>query len=136
MAKTEQISLDNPLVRTYMAHSALMVVELLFLSPIAAMTWINKGIFSSPDIVRRAYLSELKSLAPFWIIGALYTTTNSPVNMSIKLFRIFSIARLIVITGFIEFPVHPIFTDIASAASFWITMFMGIKVVCTYWRAL
>ncbi|KAF9422589.1 hypothetical protein HW555_001793 [Spodoptera exigua] len=104
-------TLDYPLIQTYMVHSALLVVKLLALSPIAAMTWVRKGVFSNPDIVRRAYLSELKNLAPFWIVGGLYVTTNPPSDIAISLFRMFTAARMIVILQYASKPVPVVLTD-------------------------
>lgn len=133
---TLTINLEHPLIQTYMVHSALLVVKLLALSPIAAMTWVRKGIFPNPDIVRRAYLSELKNLAPFWLVGALYVTTNPEEHIGISLFRMFTTARMIVILGYATKPVPAVFTDFALILSYVITCYMSIYVVYYYRDAL
>ncbi|XP_028160168.1 microsomal glutathione S-transferase 1-like [Ostrinia furnacalis] len=130
------IGLDNPLTQTYMVHAALLAIKLLALSPLAAMTWVNKGIFDNPDIVRRAYLSELKNLAPFWIVGALYVTTNPPTSLGVTLFRLYSIARLVVILGYATKPLPVFFTDLALIGSYFITCYMSVWVVYFYRKAL
>lgn len=130
------ITLDNPLIQTYMVHSALLVIKLLALSPMAAMTWVRKGVFSNPDIVRRAYLSELKNLAPFWIVGALYVTTEPPAEIGTSLFRMFTAARMIVILGYATKPVPAVFTDFALILSYVITCYLSMYVVYYYRDAI
>lgn len=130
------ISLDNPLTQTYMVHAALLAIKLLTLSPLAAMTWVNKGVFDNPDIVRRAYLSELKNLAPFWIIGALYVTTNPPTSLGVTLFRLYSISRMLVIMGYATKPLPVFITDLALIVSYFISCYMSIYVIYFYRKAL
>lgn len=81
------ISLDSPITRAYMAHAALLAIKLLLLSPITALTWVKKGLFQNVDIVRRAYLTELKVVSPYWILSALYITTNPEEHVAITLLR-------------------------------------------------
>lgn len=128
--------LDHPLTQTYMVHSAILVVKLLALNPMVAMTWINKGLFPNHDIVRRAYLSELKNLAPFWIVGALYVTTRPPTDIGISLFRMFTAARMILMLGYATKPIPPAFTDFALVLSYFITCYMSMQVVFCYRNAI
>lgn len=130
------IKLDSPLTQTYMAHVGLLVIKLLALSPVAAMTWIWKGFFPNPDVVRRAYLSELKILSPFWIVSALYVTTDPPMDVGIILFRLYSVTRLIVILGYATKPVPAVLTDLALIISYAITCYMSCCVVYFYRKAL
>lgn len=130
------ISLDSPLSQTYMVHAALLAIKLLALSPMAAMTWVNKGVFENPDIVRRAYLSELKNLAPFWIVGALYVTTHPPVSLGVTLFRLYSISRLAVVMGYASKPLPAFLTDLALIASYLITCYMSVYVVYFYRKSM
>ncbi|KAL0880338.1 hypothetical protein ABMA27_002784 [Loxostege sticticalis] len=130
------IILDSPLTESYMVHAALLAIKLLALSPLAAMTWVNKGIFDNPDIVRRAYLSELKSLAPFWIVGALYITTDPPTVLGLTMFRLYSIARMMVIFGYATKPLPVFFTDISLIVSYFITSYMAAWVVFCYRKAI
>ncbi|CAH2230836.1 jg15288 [Pararge aegeria aegeria] len=116
--KTITISLETPLTQTYIVHAALLAVKLLALSPMAAVTWVNKGIFPNVDIVRRAYLSELKNLAPFWIVGALYLTTTPPIHVGISLFRTYTVARIIMIFGYATRPVPAAISDFALVTSY------------------
>ncbi|CAH0586846.1 unnamed protein product [Chrysodeixis includens] len=133
---TLSISLEHPLMQTYMVHSALLVIKLLALSPLAAMTWVRKGVFSNPDIVRRAYLSELKNLAPFWLVGALYVTTSPEEHIGISLFRMYTTARMVVILGYATKPAPPVFTDFALILSYVITCYMSLYVVYYYREAI
>ncbi|KAG6440728.1 hypothetical protein O3G_MSEX001449 [Manduca sexta] len=130
------ISLESPLTQTYMVHAALLAIKLLALSPMAAMTWVRKGVFPNPDIVRRAYLSELKNLAPFWIVGALYVTTNPQIEVGVSLFRIYTVARLVVVFGYATKPLPAAITDIALLISFFITFYMSLWVVYCYRKAI
>lgn len=126
------ISLEEPLTQTYMVHAALLAIKLLALSPIAALTWVNKGIFSNTDIVRRAYLSELKNLAPFWIVGALYLTTDPPVNLGTTLFRAYTISRLCVVLGYAARPIPALISDLALITSYFINFYMCLCVIYKY----
>ncbi|KAJ8723201.1 hypothetical protein PYW08_003113 [Mythimna loreyi] len=130
------VILDHPLTQTYMAHSALLVVKLLALSPMATMTWVNTGWFPDAEAVRRAYLSELKNLAPFWIVGALYVTTRPTTDIGISLFRMFTAARMILILGYATKPISPVFTDFALILSYVITCYMSMYVVYYYRTAI
>lgn len=133
---TITITLDSPLTQTYMVHAALLAMKLLALNPMTAMTWVRQGIFSNAEVVRRAYLSELKNLAPFWIVGAFYVTTNPKLEHSISLFRMFTAARMIIILGYASKPLPAVFTDFALLLSYIITIYMTLYVVYYYRSAL
>lgn len=127
---------DSTLTETYMVHSAFLAIKLLILSPIPAMTWVRQGIFSNPDMVRRAYLSELRLLAPFWLVGAMYLTTNPNPIIGIVLFRLYTAARIILMLGYVAKPAPALFTDIALVISYFINWYMTIVVVLCYWQAI
>lgn len=40
------------LTKTHVIHAALLVIKLLALNPIAAMTWVNRGILAYTDVIR------------------------------------------------------------------------------------
>lgn len=130
------ISLETPLTQTYIVHAALLAVKLLSLSPLAAVTWVKKGIFANTDIVRRAYLSELKNLAPFWIVGALYVTTSPCASLGVALFRSYTLARMTVLLGYISKPVPAVFADLALIISYSINCYMAVCVVYCYNNAI
>lgn len=133
---TITISLDSQISETYMVHSALLAIKLLALSPLAAMTWVRKGLFSHPDDVRRAYLYELKNLAPYWIVAGFYVTTNPKVENAVSLFRMYTAARMIVILGYATHPLPAVFTDFALVLSYIITLYMSLCVIYCYRSAL
>ncbi|CAF4850834.1 unnamed protein product [Pieris macdunnoughi] len=126
------ISLEEPLTQTYMAHAALLAVKLLALSPIAAFTWVNKGLFPNTDIIRRAYLSELKNLAPFWIVGALYVTTGPSVPLGKTLIRAYTISRVCVVLGYATKPIPALISDLALITSYFINSYMSVCVIYKY----
>ncbi|KAJ0183434.1 hypothetical protein K1T71_001410 [Dendrolimus kikuchii] len=130
------INLDCPLTRTYMFYAAFLAVKLLALSPIAALTWVRKGLFQNTDIVRRAYLAELKNLSPFWIVGAIYVTTDPPEEIGIMLFRSYTFARLLVTFGYASNPLSAVITDLSIVISYIITVYMAIYVIYFYRKAL
>ncbi|XP_045499319.1 microsomal glutathione S-transferase 1-like [Colias croceus] len=134
--KTITISLDTLLTQTYMVHAALLAVKLLALSPLTALTWVNKGLFTNTDIVRRAYLSELKNLAPFWIVGVLYITTDPPVGLGTTLFRVYTVARMCVVLGYATRPLPALISDMALITSYFINFYMSISVIYHYRYAL
>lgn len=127
------ISLESQLAQTYMFHASLLAVKLLFLSPLISMTWVKKGLFSNPDLVRRAYLTELKNLAPFWMVGALYVTTCPPAKFATTLFRAYTSSRLMVTLGYGLTPLSaaPI-TDAALLVSYLISCYMSLWVMYFY----
>lgn len=133
---TINISLDCPLTQVYMVHSSLLAMKLLALSPMTAMTWVRKGIFPNPDIVRRAYLSELKNLTPFWVVGAFDVKTDSPTGLGIRLFRMYTLVRMCVILGYVTKPAASVFTDFALVISYFITCYMTLSVIYYYREAL
>lgn len=130
-----QIILDKELARAYMFYSALLTLNLLALSPLIALSWINKGFFANSSIVRRAYMTELKSLSPFWISAGLFITTDPPVKFTSNLFRIYYFCRIIVIICYAITSSPQIlraFREAALLISYSISLYMALWVICFY----
>lgn len=134
--KSAPITLDHPLVHTFIVHSALLVVMLLAISPMAALSCVSKGLISSPEIMNKAYLSELKNLTPFWFAGLLFLTTRPDTETALILFRMFTAARMILILSYATRPMPSPCTDIAHIISYTITSYMAMCAVCHYRTAI
>lgn len=118
----------SPLMQSYFLYSALLALKLLALVPIASVA-------KCPDTVRRANLSDLKHLTPFWLVAALYMTTSPDLFLATSLLRVYLAARLIsAISYMVELP--KCVQENAFIASFVITCYMGSSVVLYYRSAL
>lgn len=133
---TFTLEIDSPLVKTYMAHSALLVIKLLVMSTLTALSWVHQALFTDPDAVRRMYLTELKATAPFWIIGALFVTTRPTVDQGTVLFRVYTICRFIYVICYMIKPMGVAMREMALILSYFIPLYMAICVVICYRDAL
>lgn len=136
------ISLKSPSTGVYIAHATLMTIKLLCCNPVLwrITSWIKSRSFPDTDIVRRAYLTELKCLVPFWVSGALYITLNPSLRLTRNMFRTFSIARCVVFMGYYintrgsrAISNLPDFcADVAGIVSYIITIYMTVCVITYY----
>lgn len=133
--KENYVSLSSPITRTYIAHATVMAIKLLCYNPLLfnSMTaWTKIGTFTEVDVIRRAYLAELKCLVPYWVLGALYVTIDPPLQTAQNLFRTFSIARFIAHMGYYSNNLHEYCADLAGMVSYVITVYMAVFVIAYY----
>lgn len=134
-SKTNIVTLSSPITRTYIAHASVMAIKLLCYNPLlfnSVASWAKIGTFIEADVLRRAYLAELKCLVPFWVLGALYVTIDPPLKIAQKLFRTFSIARFIAHMGYYSNHLHEYCADMAEMVSYVITVYMAVWVIAHY----
>lgn len=119
------MSADNSLMQTYMVYSAVLALKLLFLNPVSHMVCDHNKI-------RRAHLSDLKNLTPFWVVSALYVTTDPDPTTAVNLFRVYLAARLVAVIGYVFRPTPKLVKELAFFLSFTITGFMAVWVIYKY----
>lgn len=123
-ANTGGVNLTN----SYCFYSSILALKLLALAPLAA-------VVCNPEKVQRANLSDLKNLTPFWLVAALYVTTQPDPNAALTLIRVFVAARFVAAVGYVR-RLPKLLVELAFFVSFAITCYMGGYVVYTYRQAL
>lgn len=119
---------DGNLMHSYYLYSALLAVKLLALIPMANMV-------CNREKIQRANLSDLKHLTPFWLVAALYMTTQPDRDLAMNLMRGFVLARLIAAVGYIvEIPKQLV--EGAFYISFAINTYMCAFVIFAYKNAI
>ncbi|PZC75652.1 hypothetical protein B5X24_HaOG205895 [Helicoverpa armigera] len=121
-------SASSFLMQSYFLYSALLALKLLALIPLAS-------IVCNPEKVKRANISDLKNLTPFWLVAALYMTTSPDPIAARSLLRLYVFARMIAAVGYLH-TLPRLAKEMAFFVSFAITSFMGANVVYTYRSAL
>lgn len=107
------LSLQDPVVRTYIVYSAILALKLILLSTLTGMTRLIRKSFANPEDaamvpkgkvtttdpvverIRRAHLNDLENIPAFWILGALYLTTNPVAAWATLLFRVYTLGRIL-----------------------------------------
>lgn len=103
-------------------------------------TKVTKGKvkYDDPDVerVRRAHLNDLENIPAFWVLGALYVTTNPAASLATMLFRVYTAGRILHTLVYVVKPLPQPARGIAFGVPFLITIYMGVKVVQHYFSAL
>lgn len=148
------IQTDNPVVQAYIVYSAILVLKVLVLSILTGRKRVRKQVFSNaedvpltskgkikfddPDVerIRRAHLNDLENIPAFWILGALFVTTNPDLIWATLLFRAFTAGRVIHTIVYAIKPLPPPSRGIAFFIPYVVLWYMGIQVVLHYITAL
>ncbi|KAJ8734013.1 hypothetical protein PYW07_014564 [Mythimna separata] len=148
------LTLDNPLVQSYIVYTAILALKLLALSPMTGMTRVARGVFANPEDaksmkggkvkyddpvierIRRAHLNDLENIPAFWVLAALYVTTNPAVAWATLLFRVFTVCRIIHTIVYAVVPLPQPARGIAFGIPLLISFYMGAQVVLYYITAL
>nr|WAS27878.1 glutathione S-transferase [Mythimna separata] len=148
------LTLDNPLVQSYIVYTAILALKLLALSPMTGMTRVARGVFANPEDaksmkggkvkyddpvierIRRAHLNDLENIPAFWVLAALYVTTNPAVAWATLLFRVFTVCRIIHTIVYAVVPLPQPARGIAFGIPLLINFYMGAQVVLYYITAL
>lgn len=148
-----ELSLNNPLVQSYIVYSAILAVKLLLLAPLTATSRIIRGVYANPEDAamaggkvkfddqtvercRRAHLNDLENIPAFWILGALYLTTGPAVAWATLLFRLYTAGRILHSIVYAVVPLPQPSRAIAYGIPYIITLYMGTQVVLYYATAL
>ncbi|XP_049697789.2 microsomal glutathione S-transferase 1-like [Helicoverpa armigera] len=147
------ISLDNPLVQTYIFYSAVLALKLFFVAILTGAARGKKNVYANPEDAaarkgtvkyddpdvertRRAHLNDLENIPAFWVLGALYLTTDPVVGWATLLFRAFALARIAHTVVYAVVPLPPPSRGIAFGVSFLVNVYMGVQVVLYYLSAM
>ncbi|XP_021188923.1 microsomal glutathione S-transferase 1 [Helicoverpa armigera] len=147
------ISLDNPVVRSYLFYSGVLGLKVLGMSLLTARARYSKKVFANPEDavaaqgkvkfddpdverVRRAHLNDLENIPVFWAVGALYVTTGPAAPLATTLFRAFTAGRVLHTFVYAVKPLPQPARGIAFGVPFLITIYMAFKVVQHYASAM
>lgn len=149
------ISLDNPVVQSFIVYSAILALKLIVLGPLTGIQRMKKNVFANPEDVkaaggkgkikfddpdiervRRAHLNDLENIPAFWILGALYVTTNPAIAWATLLFRIFTAGRILHTVVYAIKPLPQPARALGFLIPYVILWYMGIQVVVHYLGAL
>lgn len=151
--KMASLSLDNLAVQAFIVHSAILALKVLALSGLTGATRVARGVFANPEDtkklkgvvkfddpiverVRRAHLNDLENIPAFWILGALYLTTNPAVAFATLLFRAFTLGRVLHSIVYAVIPLPQPARGIAFGVPYLINLYMGAQIVLYYITAL
>lgn len=116
------------LMHSYYLYAAILAIKLLALAPMA-------NVVCNPEKIQRANLSDLKHLTPFWLVAALYMTTQPDKDLAVNLLRGFVLARFVAAIGYVvKIPKHLV--EGAFFVSFAITTYMCAFVIYAYKNAI
>nr|UYI58582.1 glutathione S-transferase 11 [Grapholita molesta] len=147
------LSLQDPVVQSYIVYSAILALKLLSVSTLTAMKRISKKVYANPEDavslkgkvvlndpdverVRRAHLNDLENIPAFWLLGALYVTTAPVAAWATLLFRVYTAGRFIHTFVYAVVPLPQPARGIAYGIPYLIKWYMGIQVVLHYASAL
>ncbi|KAI5634771.1 MAPEG family domain-containing protein [Phthorimaea operculella] len=147
------VPVSEPLVETFVAHSAVLALKVLGMSFLTARQRIKKKVFANeedavrsgakvkyddPDVerVRRAHLNDLENIPVFWIVGGLYLTTGPSPVVATWLIRAFTASRVLHTLVYAVKPMPQPARGLAFGIANFITIYMGVKVVMHYFHAL
>lgn len=146
-------SLDNPVFRSYIVYSAILAVKVLALSVLTGVTRMIRGSVANPEDakllkakvrfddpaverVRRAHLNDLENIPVFWVVAALYVSTNPVAAWATLLFRVFTLGRILHSIVYAIVPLPQPARAIAFGIPFLATAYMGAQVILYYITAL
>ncbi|XP_049697790.1 microsomal glutathione S-transferase 1-like [Helicoverpa armigera] len=147
------LSLDNPLVQTYIFHSSILALNLLFAAFLTIRSRVKKSVFANPEDAaankgkvkfddedveraRRAHLNALENIPLFWILGALYLTTGPVAAWATLLFRVYTLGRILHTLVYVVMPLPQPSRAIAYLIPVVITSYMGVQVALYYISAM
>ncbi|CAK1548527.1 unnamed protein product [Leptosia nina] len=147
------LSISNPVVQAFIVHSAILGIKVLAMSGLTAIARMTKKVFSNPEDakflkgkvkfddptverVRRAHLNDLENIPVFWVLGALYLTTNPAAAWAILLFRVYTVCRIVHTLVYAVVPLPQPTRAIAFLVPVVIKYYMGIQVVLYYITAI
>ncbi|XP_013186460.1 microsomal glutathione S-transferase 1-like [Amyelois transitella] len=147
-------SFNDPAVQSYAFYSGVLALKTLGMSVLTSRVRHSKKVFANeedakldkrgvvkfddPDVerVRRAHLNDLENIPAFWVLGGLYLTTGPSAETATNLFRAYAAGRVLHTLVYAVKPLPQPARGIAFGIPFLIMIFMGIKVVVYYSKAL
>lgn len=150
---TGKMDLSTPIVQSYILYSAILALKLLSVGTLTSLTRMVRGSYANPEDAkagggkvklddpavertRRAHLNDLENIPAFWILGALYLTTNPVAAWALMLFRAYTACRIVHTIVYAIVPLPQPARAIAYAVPYFIKLYMGANVVLYYITAL
>uniref|UniRef100_A0A1E1WDS4 Microsomal glutathione S-transferase 1 n=1 Tax=Pectinophora gossypiella TaxID=13191 RepID=A0A1E1WDS4_PECGO len=147
------ISLNHPAVESYIVYSAILALKLLAMALLTAFSRITRGVYANPEDakmskgkvkfddqvverVRRGHLNDLENIPAFWVLGALYLTTNPAAAWATLLFRAFTAGRVLHTIVYCVVPLPQPARAFAFFVPYLVNMYMGWQIVLYYITAL
>ncbi|KAG7299135.1 hypothetical protein JYU34_017651 [Plutella xylostella] len=125
-SETSSIMSTSPdVLQTYCLYATILALKLVMLKPLATYATCHA------DKLERFHFTGLKYITPFWVIGALYTTTNPDPEVALPLFRVFVLGRLVMLADCLT-KVPREMKRLSFFSTIVITAFMGVKVLNAY----
>lgn len=146
-------SLSDPAVQSYAFYSGVLALKTLGMSLLVVRVRHRKMVFPSeediksprcllkfddPDVerTRRAHLNDLENIPAFWVLGGLYLTTYPSPTTATNLFRVYAAGRILHTVVYAIKPLPQPARGIVFSISFFITLYMGVRVVMFYSSAM
>jgi glutathione S-transferase len=144
---------NTPIVHSFIAYSAILAVKMLLVASLTSLTRVVRGVYANPEDtkiikgkvkfddptverIRRAHLNDLENIPVFWVLGALYLTTNPVAAWALLLFRTFTAGRIIHTIVYAIIPMPQPTRVIAYGIPHLITMYMGVQIILYYATSL
>ena len=107
-----ELSVENPLLQTYIFYGAILMLKMMSLSLVTGFYRMSKNAFANPEDaarrpkgkvyedadverVRRAHRNDMENIYVFMIVGLLYILTDPCVFKATMCFRVFTVARIL-----------------------------------------
>uniref|UniRef100_A0A0A9YXL8 Microsomal glutathione S-transferase 1 n=1 Tax=Lygus hesperus TaxID=30085 RepID=A0A0A9YXL8_LYGHE len=112
MSLTNILTLENPVFKSYLFYSCILVLKVLLMAPLTARYRFAKKVFSNPEDyflgpkpktlrtdddverVRRAHLNDLENIPFFFVSAFAYVLTGPNPWLANTLFRSYTLARI------------------------------------------
>ncbi|CAG9782996.1 unnamed protein product [Diatraea saccharalis] len=142
----------SPVVQSYLFYSGVLGLKMLGTALLTSKARYTRKVFANeedaifsdgvvkvndPEVerVRRAHLNDLENIPVFWVLGAIYATTNPSVSVALTLFRTFTVMRFIHTFVYAVKPFPQPTRGIVFTIPFLITAFMGLNIIIYYAKA-
>lgn len=143
----------EPIVQSFIFYSAALALKMLVVTVMTSMTRLARGVFANPEDakatkgkvkyddpaverVRRAHLNDMENIPVFWVLGALYLTTDPVAAWALLLFRVYTVSRIIHTIVYAVVPLPQPARGIAFGVPYIIKWYMGLMVLLHYATAM
>ncbi|XP_028174178.1 microsomal glutathione S-transferase 1-like [Ostrinia furnacalis] len=143
----------SPIVQSFLFYSAVLALKMLVVTLLTSLTRIARGVYANPEDakaakgkvkyddpaverVRRAHLNDMENIPVFWVLGALYLTTDPVAAWALLLFRAYTVSRIIHTIVYAVVPLPQPSRGLAFMVPYVIKWYMGAMVVLHYATAM
>lgn len=118
--------MGNNVLQCYYLYSTILAMCLLIPLSIATFVCHEDG-----QKIHLAHRNGLVSIAPFWMLSYIYTTTQPKIDEAVLLMRLYVAARIVTMYSLlVQFPEE--LKRISYAIAYSITIYMGVKIIMAY----